>query len=195
MTDNRGIRNAIKLVCSVLLGTGFVLSYTSCNHASQYKKQTAVLDSLNRVLKVTDSALKKIDSAKVRNYVNHVIVTMDYVKMLNRDTVSQGASDILKAYGSTRWEMQTFLGRQAVIKAEIAKSIDQITHLNHDMNNDLVKKDSAMIFYSFEVKKATELIEAANFGLNTMKMQVPMYEMITPQADSLVNRLKNHQKI
>jgi len=186
----------MKIICTVLIACVFTaLLTTSCKHGNQYPKETATLDSLNKVLLSTDSLLRKTDSAKIKKSVDHVIITMDYVHMLAKDTVSSSARDILKTFGSTQWELQIFLNRQAILKKELPKSIAQIDHLSHDMKNDLIKKDSAMIFYDFEVKKAKELIEAANYGLGEVKMQMPILELVAPQADSLINRLKNHQKI
>ena len=167
----------------------------SCKHSNQYVKQTATLDSLGRALGSTDSLLNTVDSVKIRKCVNHVIITMDYVKIYNKDSISPAATEILKNFSNTRWQLQIFLGRAPYLKKEIKKSMTQVAHLNHDFKNGLIPKDSAMTYYNYESKKARELVETAQYGMDIVKMQLPINELISPQADSLVNRLKNHQKI
>lgn len=168
---------------------------TSCKHGNQYPKETASLDSVSKALLSVDSLLQKTDSVHIRKCVNNVIIAQDYIKISGTDSMSKGATDILKAYGNTRWELQIFLGRKPILVAEIKKSVDQLNHLSHDLKNGIIKNDSAMIYYNYEMKKASELVEASKYGLQMVKMQLPLNEMISPQADSLVNRLKNHEKI
>jgi len=189
------IKRTIKAAGLILFfGSLLILSTVSCNHGPSYPKETATLDSLKKVLSSTDSMLINVDSLNIRKCINHVIITLDEVKMLTKDTVTRGAGQIFKSFADTKWELQTFLSRRTVLKQEIPKSIAQVEHLSHDLKNNLVNKDSAMIFYGFEVKKASELIETAKLGLAAVKMQLPLNEIIAPQADSLINRLKNHQR-
>lgn len=190
------MKKAFKTSCFAISGLAIIMIVTaSCKHENQYPKETATLDSISNALHSTDSLLTKADSVKIKKCVDHVIIDLDFVKMLNKDTMSHDAADIFKNYNATRWELQRFLGKRTVISREIKKSITQINHLSHDMQNGLVQKDSVMIYYNFEAKKGRELIEAAKFGLDVVKVQMPINELITPAADSLINRLKNHQKI
>lgn len=196
MINSEGLKSKLKVLCLVAFcGSAVALLSTSCAHTNDYPKETASLDSIGKVLVKTDSLLKASDSVRIRKCVNHVIITVDYVNQLNKDSISSGATDILKNYTNTRWQLQIFLGRLPFLKKEIGKSAEQVTNLSHDMRMGLVKKDSALVFYNYEMKKAGELIETANHGLDMVKMNVPINELIAPQADSLVNRLKNHQKI
>lgn len=183
--------SALTAICGLIIS----LLGTSCKHGNQYPKETAALDSISKVLMHFDTLLQKTDSAHIRKCVNNVIIAQDYIKMSGTDSMSKEASDILKAYSNTRWELQIFLGRKPVIVHEIKKSVEQLSHLSHDMGSGIIQKDSVMIYYNYEMKKATELVEAGKHGLDEVKMQVPLNDMIAPQADSLVNRLKNHQKI
>lgn len=189
------LKNGLKVSC-LIVGISFMLLFNvSCTHTNEYPKETATLDSIGKVLVKTDSMLKAADSVRIRKCVNRVIITVDYVNQLSKDSISSNATDILKNFTNTRWQLQIFLGRLTVLKTEIPKSAKQVANLSHDMRMGLVKKDSALVFYKYETKKAKELIETAKYGLDMVKMEVPINELIAPQADSLVNRLKNHQKI
>jgi hypothetical protein len=194
--EPKEMKKAVKTLCLTLFcGATLVLVNTSCKHENLYPKETATLDSISKALRSTDSLLTKTDSLKIKKCIDKVIIDLDYVKMLCKDTMSGGAADIFKNFNTTRWELQRFLGKKTVISAEIKKSIVQMDHLSHDMQNGLVQKDSVMVYYNFESKKGRELIEAARFGMDVVKMQMPINELIAPAADSLINRLKNHQKI
>lgn len=189
------LKHGLKLSGFIAGMASMLLFGVSCTHTNEYPKETASLDSLGRALIKTDSMLRAVDSVRIRKCVNHVIITIDYVNQLNKDSMSSGATEILKSFTNTRWQLQIFLGRLPILKQEIRKSVKQVANLSHDMRIGSVKKDSAMIFYNYEIKKAGELMETANYGLEMTKTEVPMNEMIAPQADSLVNRLKNHQRI
>ena len=196
MIHLKEMKSSIKFFCFVFIcGIAVSLGAVSCKHANEYIKQTASLDSLSKALADADVLLKQTDSAKIKKDIDRVFIAQDFIKMLAKDTMSEGAKDIFKTYSSTRWQLQFFLGRRTIMDKEIQKSIAQLAHLSHDIANGLVEKDSVMTYYNFESKKASELVEAATYGLNIVKIQVPLNEMVAPQADSLVNRLKKHKKI
>ena len=191
------LKNTIKFFSVVIVGCLSILFFnTSCKHTNEYPKETTTIDSICKALKSADSALAKQDSVKIKKCVDKVVIAMDYVKMYSgKDTMSPTAVEILRTYSGTRWELQKFLVKQVMLRNEIKKSLDQLGRLKHDMENGLVKKDSVGIYYAFEAKKGRELIEATLFGLHIVDTQLPLNEMAAPQADSLVNRLKNHEKI
>jgi len=196
MIHLKEMKNTIKFFALVSIGcAGIMLANVSCKHGNEYPKETATLDSLSKILVAIDVPLQQADSVKIRKCVNRVIIAQDNLQMLEKDTMSDGAKDIFKAYSNTRWQLQMFLGRRAILHNEILKSVKQIEHLNHDLANGLIQKDSVNTFYNLEYKKAIELAESSKYGLDMVKMEVPLNEMVQPQADSLVARLRNHQKI
>jgi|GEM_PF-1173070 len=196
MIHLKEMKNTIKFFALVSIGcVGIMLANVSCKHGNEYPKETATLDSLSKILVAIDVPLQQADSVKIRKCVNRVIIAQDNLQMLEKDTMSDGAKDIFKAYSNTRWQLQMFLGRRAILHNEILKSVKQIEHLNHDLANGLIQKDSVNTFYNLEYKKAIELAESSKYGLDMVKMEVPLNEMVQPQADSLVARLRNHQKI
>jgi hypothetical protein len=196
MIKGKEMKSLAKFSVIILLCCGGIAFVnTSCNHTNQYPLQTATLDSISKVLTKVDSMLGKTDSAHIRKCVNNVIIDQDFVKASGTDSMSKEAQQILKTYSNTRWELQIFLGRKPVLRYEIKKSVEQVDHLSHDLQKGLVLKDSVLIFYAYEMKKATELAEAGKYGLEVVKVQVPLNEMVAPQADSLVARLRNHEKI
>jgi hypothetical protein len=168
----------------------FVLVYviclnSACMHHNQFPRQTAAMDSISVVLHKADSNLSAVDSVNIRKRIDHIFIVLGDVKSHMKDSVSHDAADILKSFNSVRWELQTYLGRQAVIKIEMRKSISQLKHLSHDIQNNLIKQDSVMGYYGMEMKKATELIEASQHGLKVLNIQMPLYDLIVPKADSL----------
>jgi hypothetical protein len=196
MTHLKEMKNALKLFALVFICcVGIILANVSCKHVNEYPTQTATMDSLSKELSGIDVLLKQQDSTKIKKCIDRVIIAQDNIQMLEKDTMSNGAKDIFKAYSNTRWQLQMFLGRRTMLYKEVEKSVKQLDHLSHDLANGLLQKDSAMTYFGYEVKKATELAEASKYGLEMVKMEVPLNEMVQPQADSLVARLKNHEKI
>jgi hypothetical protein len=196
MIKGKEMKSLAKFSCIVLLCCASIaLVNTSCKHTNQYPHETATLDSISKILVSVDSLLEKTDSVHIRKCVNHVVIDQDFVKGSGMDSMSKEATQILKTFSNTRWELQIFLGRKPVLHYEIKKSVEQIDHLSHDLQKGLVQKDSVLIFFAYEMKKATELAEAGKYGLEVVKVQVPLNEMVAPQADSLITRVRNHEKI
>ncbi|HTB06373.1 MAG TPA: hypothetical protein VK806_05415 [Bacteroidia bacterium] len=173
----------------------FVILISSCKQGGGYKKEVATLDSLKTQLKSADSLITKIDTVVINKDCNHIMIDLDFVQMLHKDTMSAGAAQTFRDINSVRWFMQKFMGKRNVIKFEINKSMDQLSHLSHDLGNNLIKADSVQFYYGFEVKKASELIETVKLAMVDIHNQIPLYGLIAPQADSLVVRLKNHHGI
>jgi len=189
------MRKFVKTGTIVAFISFIVAMDSSCNHGNMFPKATASLDSIKGVLSKTDSLMKKVDTVKVKNCVKHIFITLENVKRLDQDTVSHGASDILRSFNAVRWELQTYMGRQGFLGIEVKKSITQVDNLSHDIKNNKIPKDSVMVYYGYEMKRASELIETAKYGINSVNTQISLYDLIVPQADSLIARLNNHQKI
>jgi hypothetical protein len=170
----------------------FILFSTSCNIGNKYPKEVKSIDSMKVQLHKADSLIVKVDTVPLSKACIHIMITMESVKMSGKDTMSKGAAEILRNFNAVRWSLQTFLEKKNVIHSEIGKSVDQLTHLSHDLGNNLIKADSVGFYYNFEIKRASELVEAVKFGIADVNNQLPMYNMIAPQADSLISRLKNH---
>jgi hypothetical protein len=178
-----------------LFSFSLIMFNTSCKQGNGYPKEVATLDSLKVQLNKADSIISKADTILINKDCSHTMVSLELIKSSNKDTMSSGAAGIFSALNKVRWSFQTFLGKRNVIKSEISKSIGQITHLSHDLQNGLIKADSVSIYYNFEVKRATELIETVRFAIADINSNLPIYKIIAPQADSLISRLKNHESI
>jgi hypothetical protein len=168
---------------------------TSCNMGSKYPKETAALDSLAREVHKSDSMLNKVDTVTIKKDCDHIMIALGLVKMAHKDTMSEGAATIFRNINQVRWEMEVFMGKKASIQGEIAKAEHQLSTLSHDLKNGNIKADSVQFYYSFEVKRASELSEAVRMALSNINGQFPLYNMMVPQADSLVSRIKNHQSL
>jgi hypothetical protein len=189
------MRKSLKIGTIVAFISFIIVMDSSCNRGNIFPKATASLDSIYVVLHKTDSALAKVDTVTIRKCVNHIFITLENVKRLDQDTVSHGASDILRSFNAVRWELQTYLGKHPILRTEVKKSIAQVDNLSHDIKNNKIPRDSVMMYYGYEMKRAVELIETAKYGINSASTQVSLYGLIVPQADSLIARLNNHEKI
>ena len=189
------MRELVKVGYTLMLVAFIGLINSSCGHRNTHPKQTAALDSIAVVLHQTDSALAKVDTVHIKKCVDHIFLTLEDVAQFYKDTVSRGASDILRSFNAVRYELQIFMGKQGVLRKEIIKSVAQVGSLSHDIKINRIPSDSVMMYYGFEMKKASELIETAHHGMNSLKTQLPMYDIILPQADSLISRVKKHQSI
>jgi len=171
------------------------LTNTSCKQGNNYPKETAVLDSLNRQIHSADSALMTVDTATIRKDADHVMASMELIKMAHKDSMSKESADIFRSFYSARWEMETFLGRRRVMIVEMHKSMDQLTHLSHDLKSNLIKADSVPVYYNQEAKRAGLLIESEKMSMAKLNAQLPLYQYVAPKADSLMSLIKNHKDI
>src|SRR5689334_5688732 len=97
-------KKTVTTLCIVLFFCVALMTVnTSCKHQNQYPKETAILDSIVKAIQSTDSLLSKTDTLSIKKRVDHVVVTLDYVKILNKDTVSHSAAEILRTFNATRW--------------------------------------------------------------------------------------------
>ena len=189
---NKLARTATLLLfaCSII-----ALTNTSCKRAPDYTKQVAVLDSLSKVLHKADSALSHIDTVTIKKDADHVMMSLELIKMSHKDSMSKGAAEVFRNFSSVRWQLETFMGRRTVMRIEMHKSVDQLNHLSHDLKLNLIKADSVPMYYSTEVKKANLLIESEKIGVEGLNTQMPLYNLIAPQADSLIALVKSHKDI
>ncbi|HSY76518.1 MAG TPA: hypothetical protein VK890_06665 [Bacteroidia bacterium] len=186
--------NLAQTAILIMFAGSIALTNTSCT-SNKYAKQATALDSLNRLLHKADSALSSIDTTKIKKYSDHVMTSVELIKMAHKDSMSAGAATIFRNYNALRWEFETFLGKRAVIKTEMHKSMDQLDHLSHDLRNNLIKSDSVAGFYNAETKRANLLLEGERMSIDKLNNQLPLYNLIAPQADSLISLVKNHKDI
>ncbi len=187
-----------KLTLTVMLfciGSIIAHTNTSCKQGNNYTKQTATLDSLNRLVHIADSALTVVDTVKIKNCNDHIMTALELIKMAHKDSMSKSSAEIFRNFSAVRWELATFLGRRTVMLIEMRKSMDQISHLSHDLKFNLIKADSVPIYYQQEVKRASLLVESEQIGMAKLNSQLPLYGLIAPQADSLISLIKNHKDI
>jgi len=168
---------------------------TSCKPSVDYTKQVAVLDSLSKSLHIADSSLTKVDTVTIKTDANNIMKDLELIKMAHKDSMSKGAAEIFRNFSGVRWQLETFMGRRTVMRIEMGKSMGQLNHLSHDLKNNLIKADSVGLFYGAEVKKAGLLIESEKASIEMLNGQLPLYNLIAPQADSLISLVKNHKEI
>src|SRR6185312_8607713 len=113
----------------VSLAVVAALCGTSCKMGNKYPKETAALDSLNIQVRKADSVITNIDTAKIKDCNAHITGSIELLKMAHKDTMSAGAAEIFRNYNSIRWNLETFMGKRAVMRSEMKKSMDQMTHL------------------------------------------------------------------
>src|ERR1700722_8884525 len=179
------VKNIVKIGCLGSAITIICLFNTSCKRGPDYTKQVAVLDSLSKVVHKADSALSLIDTVTIKKDADHVMMSLELIKMAHKDSMSKGAAEIFRNFSSVRWQLETFMGRRTVMRIEMHKSVDQLNHLSHDLKLNLIKADSVPMYYSTEVKKASLLIESEKIGVQGLNNQMPLYNLIAPHADSL----------
>ncbi|MGP8214197.1 MAG: hypothetical protein ACLQQ4_01400 [Bacteroidia bacterium] len=184
------LHSIVLIACSVM-----ALTNTSCTDGNKFKKKATTLDSLASLLHKADSTLSTIDTATIKKDDDHVMISLQLIKLAHRDSMSAGAASIFRNFSSIRWQLETFLGRRRVMMIEMGKSMNQLAHLSHDLKFNLIKADSVPVYYNTEVKKATLLLESEKTSMESLNNQLPLYNLILPQADSLTSLIKKHKEI
>ncbi len=175
-----------------------ILMNQSCTSRNLHPEKTRALDSIVIALNKADSTLSRSDTVLVRKCVDHIFVTIGQVQRVvteKKDTISKNATEILRNFNGIRWQLQTFLGREPFLRMEIQKSEERIKNLSHDIRTNRIPTDSVNIFFNLETKTAIELLETARHGFNSLDTELPLYNLIAPKADSLINRLSNNKGI
>lgn len=171
-----------------------VLHNTSCTSGNKFPKETQKLDSMQILVIKADSAVKAIDTAKLTDYINHIVKDLELIPMAHADSMSPEAAEIFRSFSGVRWQLQTVTGRRGTLLTELGKSQKQLDHLSHDMKHNLVASDSVLFYVAFETKKASELVQVSAMSAEMVKEQLPKYAMLQPKADSLISLLKEHKK-
>ncbi len=172
-----------------------ILQNISCTTGNKYVKETQTLDSLQILVGKADSTVKMIDSIKITGYANNVMKDMQLINMWHVDSMSSGAAAIFRSFSAVRWALLTDAGKRRPLLIELEKSQKQLGHLSHDLKHNLVTSDSVKFYVTFESQKATELMQVSVMSVNDISRQLPLYNAIAPQADSLISLLKDHKKI
>lgn len=170
------------------------LQTISCTSGNKYVKETRMLDSMGVFVTRADSAVKIIDSTKLANYAHQVEKDDQLIHLANLDSMSPGATAIFRDFNSVRWSLLTIVGKRGPLIRELEKSQQQMKHLSHDLQHNLVKSDSAAFYVAFETKKAAELVEVANISVSDAGKQTSMYTALLPKTDSLMTLLQAHKK-
>jgi hypothetical protein len=171
-----------------------ILQSTSCIHGNKYPKETQMLDSMQTFVVKADSAVKKIDSAKIANYAQNIMKDDQLIQLLHGDNMSEGAVSIFRDFNAVRWSLLTIAGKRGPLLMELEKSQKQLKRLNHDLQHDCVAADSVGYYVAFETKKASELMQVADMSVNEVNRQILRYTELNPKADSLIALLKDHKK-
>ena len=179
----------------ILLGLIITITNSSCKQGNKHPKETTVLDSLNLAVHKADSTLLTVDTLKIKKCTDHITMALELIKMTHKDSMSKSAADIFRSYSSVRWDLLTFTGRRNMMLLEMRNSINQLTHLSHDIKLNLITADSIPLFYGQETKKANLLIESEQLGIAKLNSTLPLYNLIAPKADSLISLIKNHKDI
>lgn len=167
---------------------------TSCTSGNKYVKETHMLDSMGIFVTRADSAVKTIDSTKIASYAHQIEKDDQLIHLANMDSMSSGATAIIRNFNMVRWSMLTAAGKRGPLILELEKSQQQIKRLSHDLEHGLVKSDSAAFYVAFETKKAAELIDVANFSVTDVNKQTSFYTALLPKTDSLMVLLQAHKK-
>jgi hypothetical protein len=171
-----------------------ILQSTSCTHGNKYVKETQMLDSMEVFVVKADSAVKTIDSVKITNYAHQVEKDDGLIQMEHADSMSPGATSLLRSFNAVRWSLLSAAGKRGPLIRELEKSQQQIKHLSHDLQNNLVNADSVNYYVAFETKKASELIQVSEISVADVNRQIPIYNMLLPKTDSLMSLLGAHKK-
>lgn len=171
-----------------------ILQNTSCMHENKYKNETQMLDSMQIFVIKADSAVKTIDSAKITNYANNIMKDDQLLQISHVDSMSSGAKSVFQDLNSVRWALLSVAGKRGPLITELQRSQKQIKHLSHDLQNNLVNRDSVGFYVAFETKRASELVQVSEMSVGDVNKQVPIYNALKPKADSLISLLKNHKK-
>ncbi len=171
-----------------------VLNNTSCSSGNKHPRETQMLDSMQILVIKADSAMKTIDTSKIATYADHINKDMQMIPLFHADSMSPGAAQIFRNFNGVRWQLLTVTGKRGPLLNELGKSQKQLSHLSHDIKNNLVTGDSVQFYVAFETKKAAELVQTSAYSIDMLKKQLPEYEMLAPKADSLISLLKEHKK-
>lgn len=180
-------------ICFLILA--IAICNFSCTLHSRYRNEIRTLDSLKAAVISADSNIREIDSAKLKQCSNHVIIITDFIKILHPASMSDSATAVFRNLGEVRWNLETIIGKRTALNNEMKKSSTQLARLSHDLKNNLLPADSVPTYFKYEFKRATELTQTAGRIMSEVKTQMPLYTLIAPQADTLIARLKNHRDI
>src|SRR6185312_11327853 len=154
---------------------------TSCNSGNKYVKETRMLDSMCVFVTKADSAVKMMDSSKISGYAHQVEKDDQLIHLAKVDSMSPEATEIFRNFNMVRWSLLTAAGKRGPLIRELEKSQQQIKHLSHDLQHNSIKSDSAAFYVSFEIKKASELIEVADISINNVSKQTALYTALLPK--------------
>src|SRR5580704_15845666 len=95
-----------------------MLQNTACTRGNKYLKETQMLDSMQTFITKADSAVKAIDSAKITGYVHQVEKVDGMIQMEHADSMSPGASSIVRSFNAVRWSLSSIAGKRGPLLRE-----------------------------------------------------------------------------
>lgn len=171
-----------------------LMQNTSCVQKNKYPKETQMLDSMQIFVVKADSAVQKIDSAKISADAQQIEKDDQLIRLANIDSMSSAASAIFRDFNATRWQLLTIAGKRGPLLRELEKSKKQLKSLSHDLQHGVINADSVGYYVAFETKRASELIQVSDMSVDEINKEMPIYITLAPKADSLISLLKNRKK-
>jgi hypothetical protein len=172
----------------------FLLQGTSCTHANKYPKERQMLDSMQIFIVKADSAVQKIDSAKIAADAKQIEKDDQLIRLAHLDSMSSAATSIFRDFNAVQWKLLTVVGKRGTLLIELEKSKKQLKSLSHDLQHNMVNADSVGYYVAFETKRASELIQVSDMSIEELSQELPIYTALAPKADSLISLLKNHKR-
>lgn len=176
----------------MLFSTSYLLFFASCGNSHKYDKSVKELDSLKVVVQQSVSHFKEVDSLACYNVYNKQYTYAGFIKFNLKDTVSKSEAENLNLFYHLGKTMVNYLAMRPQWLQQGQLSINQITHLSHDLKNGSVKDEEAVEYINTEKKEAEKIIEELNTNTDIIRRTMEQYLQALPTVEMVVKRINNN---
>lgn len=164
------------------------LTFVACN---PNKDKIEQVDKLRKSLNATEEVFNQLDSVTAANTLNNINEKLNEIQTLHTDTMSRETAFMVGEFANLRKALKVYLMMYSKNKKEFPYSRAQYDNLEQDLKNNVLSKDTFLVFYNEEQDAWLKLNDKVSSTTEGALHVIGLYEKQVPSIDSLIQQLKD----
>jgi wyosine [tRNA(Phe)-imidazoG37] synthetase (radical SAM superfamily) len=169
-----------------ILSIGLILA--GCN---PNKDKIEQVNKLRTSLAATEEVFNQLDSATAANTLNSINEKLNEIQTLHTDTMTKETAFMVGEFANLRKALKVYLMMYPKNKKEFPYSRAQYDNLEQDLKNNVLSKDTFLVFYKEEQDAWLKLNDKVSSTTEGALHVIGLYEKQVPSIDSLIQQLKD----
>lgn len=175
----------MRVLLSILI-VGLVL--VGCN---PNKDKIEQVNKLRKSLAATEEVFNQIDSITVSTILDSIQNKLTDIQTHHIDTMTRETAFMVGEFANLRKALRNYLLHYSKNRKEFSYSRSQYEHLEQDLKNNVLNKDTFLLFYNEEQEALLKLNDRVSSTTEGALHVIGLYEKQVSSIDSLIQQLKD----